>query len=223
MISDDRTSLEMGFSSFPQRLDAAAVPAELAQCDDTTAVECARFAIGQIENPDDGFSTDLLPRSTLVRCALLGSSNTHYRNYLYNDIISLRELVERKINKYNSEKYIIAVNAKSIYYCFSARKFSYDQLDNINEITHSIQFMLLIPKFGGTFTFFEDAPACFMSFQSIEQFEQDFMSPDKAMSIFLENASEWQITDDHGERQWLKEVELAMNPNIQGNTSSLHR
>lgn len=199
------------FSFSPKKLNLNELPYGLVECDNNSAIECARLALSQIEGSDDGFPINLFPKYSLFRCAILGSYPVHYRNNLYDKYRSLQNIVENKINNIFGEKYIIANNSKSVYYSFKCKEFKYDQLYFLKDSTYAIDFILLLPEGSGIFIFCEDAPACFMGFQDKEQFERNFISPEQAMSIFVEYMDEWQITGSKGERLWLEKAKGAMS------------
>lgn len=202
----------MVFSSKPQPLPAQDIPPGVAQCDDKTGLGCARFALAQLKDFDAGFPIDFLPKPSLIRCALLGCHGVHERNFLYDRSRSLKEIIERKINEVTAEKYLLAINKKDHYYCFKIHKFEYSLLDSLKDKTHAIDYILVIPDLFASFVFFEDSPACFMFFRDRNDFERNFMPPEKAMSIFIEHMDKWRITTYEKERDWLEKVRRAMSP-----------
>lgn len=201
---------EATFSSPPMHLDPSDIPDGLMDCNDHTGKQCARFALAQLDNAETGFPTDFFPKKTLVRCALLGSYGVHQRNYLYDSSISLRMIIEAKINKIRGELYIIAVLDSNNYYCLNTNNFTYSFLDELKQKTNSIDFVLIAPAVFGCFVFFEDSPACFMSFRDEIEFEKDFMPAEEAKSIFSKHMDEWRITAYAKERVWLERVEQEM-------------
>jgi hypothetical protein len=192
------------FTSHPMKISAIDVPDGLSQCDENLGLICANFALDHLDNAQTGFPVDFFPNHALVRCALLGSYGVHNRNFEYNNSISLEKIIENKINRNLSEKYIIAVNSIDKYYCFKTENFRYKLLDDIKNITNSIDFILIIPDSIGIFVFFEDSPACFMSFSKETEFQENFISPKEASYIFSQNMFDWQITSYDKERLWPK-------------------
>ena len=196
----------------PMRLDPDQVPPGVLQCDAETGSQWARFALAQLKNSESGFPRDFIPNPTLVRCALLGSHTVHVRNFSYDEHRSLKEIIENKISRAASEIYILAINDANSYYCFSIAKFSYPILDALKDRTGAVDFILLIPSRSGGFVFFEDSPACFMFFADEHEFERDFMSPNRAMSIFSDHMDEWRITQYDKERRWLENIKKELVP-----------
>ncbi len=96
------------------------------------------------------------------------------------------------------------------YYCFSLPRFTYDVLDELKDKTLAIDFVLLLPERSGGFVFFEDSSACYIFFEKRADFEEGFMSPEKAMDIYTEHMTEWREYDSDGVNSWLRKVNHAL-------------
>jgi hypothetical protein len=208
-VTNDQNRSGDGFSAPPLRLDEQEIPAGATQCGDAEAIGCARTALSYLQHAETGFPKyNLFPKPSLYRCALLGTHTVHFRNFEYDTETSLRQLVEEKINSSGSRIYLIAILAS--YYCFRLSHFTYDVLDELKDKTFAIDFVLLLPEKLGGFVFFEDNPACYVFFERRADFEEGFMSPERAMDIYEEHMAQWQHYKSDGVTLWMRKVNHAL-------------
>lgn len=195
----------------PRKIPEDEVPSGLVQCDDDDAISCARFALAHLAESDAGFPEQFFPKASLFRCALLGSYATHEENFLYDENVSLRKIIEEKINCTHSKKYIIPVLTNDIYYCFELDIFNYAVLDELKEKTFSVDIVLILPKSGGGYIFFADSPACYVFFESLREFEQGFVRLSDAKTIFANHMIDWKDYESDAADTWLKQVCSALH------------
>jgi hypothetical protein len=210
-VTNDQDRSGDGFSTPPLHLDDQEIPAGATQCDNAKAIGYARTALSYLQHSDSGFPEDYsFPKPSLYRCALLGTHTVHFRNFEYDTETSLRQLVEKKINSSNSHIFLMPVLASQSYYCFKLSRFTYDVLDELKDKTFAIDFVLLLPEKLGGFVFFEDNPACYMFFERRADFEEGFMSPEKAMDIYEEQMAQWQHYRSDTVTLWMRKVNHAL-------------
>lgn len=198
-------SVEIGFSKLPKESGRLRIEG-LSECGEVAGLNIARYTLSKLENSSDGFPEEILPSPDLSGCAVLGSYSVHYRNYLYDKDVSLKQIIERKINLIIFDKYLIAINSASSYYCFKLKNFDYKYMDILKQETCALEYILVIPDIGAIFIFFEDAPACFIAFRSLSELEENFIARKDAIGIFLQNMDNWRITNHEKEGRWLESV-----------------
>ena len=210
-MTDSEVETAVPFFIPPQRLPEDEIPVGATQCDIDDAISCARFALAHLQHSRRGFPKQFFPNPELYRCALLGSYGVHDQNFLYYNDISLKDLIERKINSAQSNKYVIPVLASENYYCFQLEEFHYPILDELKDKTFSIDFIVILPGIRAGYVFFEDAPVCYMFFETLEEFERGFFPLDEARTLFAEHMTEWKNYQSEPTDAWLRRVRDALH------------
>ena len=144
---------------------------------------------------------------------MLGAHTVHYRNYEYHPEISLKEIIEKKINNDCDEKYIIAVNSYRSYYVFKCKEFSYKILDFLKDTTYANEFIVSCVESDAISIFFEDDTVFIMSYINQKSIEKGFMPLEKSYDIFNKHKHEWKITNYDSENELLDMVEREVNVN----------
>jgi len=195
----------------PKHYKGLKFPRSISECSKPTGLDFARFTIERLEKAKGGFPIDLLPLKQRISGPLLGAYASHRRNLEYDSTKSLSEIIEMKINGISSKKVILAISAPMSYMAFECKKFSYDILDHLRKATYAINFVVGSIEADALFVFHEDDPACFLSFGSVIEFERDFMSLTRTVSIFSDRLEEWSLTNLEKERKWLHRIKMHFN------------
>lgn len=196
----------------PKRLSSSLEHIGLTECSDAESRENMSFALSRTQEGAGNLDRQILPQKNRTNAALLGAFTVHKKVLAYGVKANLQEAIEHKINKQSGKKIILALHFVDSYYCLETATFSYSQLMELKGQTHATDFFVVSREHDGLFAFFEDDPACLMSFADQEEFGSDFVDEKTANAIFQQHMMEWRINSLPTQSEWLEAIRLYISP-----------
>ena len=191
----------------PNKLNTSLENIGLTECSDAKSREYMSFVLACTQEGAGELDKQILPQKQRTNVPLLGAFPVHKNVLVYGVKSNLQEAIEHKVNEQKGQKIILAVNSAESYYCFATEKFSYNQLTELKRQTYATDFFVLSMEHDSFFMFFEDDPACLMSFASKDDFSVDFVDDGTAQEIFKKNMMEWRINSLPSQSEWLEAIQ----------------